>query len=284
MFFLNLIYKLNIIFLHNFSLKNRFNYYKNFFYFFCVLIALYKIIDQRKNYFKKNNITVLEQYTLDGYKFINHIINKYFDKKNILIHPTVIFDGVGNGVLSLVKGFRNIKIFEIDNFYIFINVDKIIKPLVINKSNDNSNYEMIYDASYNFIGLLVNDIDLSENIEITIIAKDEKKIILNDKSLKKCDSNLINKNSNNDQNCYLLYFYNTQGLIETLDAVSNLITIKSKSVLNFNLIGNKKKTLPYVIIEKNYTSENQYFAVSKKKYLELGEDLSSIKKYLINYK
>lgn len=265
-------------------MKNRVNYYKIFFYSFCVLIALYKIIDQRKNYFKINNITVLEQYTLDGYKFTGHIINKYFDKKNILIHPIVIFDGVGNGFLSLVKGFRNIKIFEINNFYIFINVDKIIKPLIINKSTDNSNYELIYDASYNFIGLLVNDIDLNENIEITIAAKDEKKIILNDKSLKKCNSDLINKNSINNQNCYLLYFYNTQGLIETLDAVSNSITIKSKSALNFNLIGNKKKIPAYVIIEKNYTIENQYFAVSKEKYLQLGEDLSSIKKYLINYK
>ena len=265
-------------------MKNKVNYYKNLLYFFCVLIALYKIIDQRKNYFEKNNITVLEQYTPDGYKFISQIINKYFDKKNILIYPTVIFDVAGNGVLSLIKGFRNIKVFEIDNFYVFINVDKIIKPLVINKSDDNSNYEIIYDASYNFIGLLVNDVDLSENIEITIIAKDKKKIILNDRSLKKCENDLIDKNLNYNQNCYLLYFYNTQGLIETLDAVSNLITIKSKSVLNLNLIGNKKKTLPYVIIEKNYTNENQYFAVSKKKYLQLGEDLSLIKKYLINYK
>jgi uncharacterized protein YcfL len=262
----------------------KFNFYINFFYFFCILIAFYKIIDQRKNYFKKDNITVLEQYTLDGYKFISHIINKYFDKKNILIHPTVIFDGVDNGVLSLVKGFRNTKIFEIDNFYIFINVDKIIKPLIINKSNDNSNYEMIYDASYNFIGLLIKNIDLSQNIEITINTKDEKKIILNDKSLKKCVSDLIDKNSNNNQNCYYLYFYNTQGLIETLDVVSNSITIKSKSELNFYLIGNKKVTPSYVIIEKNYTSEKQYFAVSKEKYLQLGENLSSIKKYLFNYK
>lgn len=264
-------------------MKIKINYCIKFLYFFCILVALYQIFDQRKNYFNKNNTVVLKGNTPYGYKFVSHIINKYFDKKNILIYPTVIFDGVNNGVLSLVKGFRNIKIFEIENFYIFIGVDKIIKPLIIKKNNDNLNYDMTYDSSYNFIGILVKDIDLSENIEITVIAKDEKKIMLNDKSLKKCDNDLINKNSNNNQNCHLLYFYNKQGLIETLDSVSNLITIKSKSLLNLNLIGNNKKIPQYVIIEKNNISKNQYFAISKKKYLELSEDLSLIKNYLITY-